>query len=493
MSRRIFVTGLWHETNTFAATPTDLAAFRAYQLLERRAMVTALTGTNTEIGGMLAVAPALGFELEFGLFAGAVPSGTVTRDAYDHLVAATCRRAAAAAPLDGALIALHGAMVADRAPDADAAVVARLRETLGPDVPVVATFDIHANLSPALFEATDLLVGYDTYPHTDMGARGEEAARALAAMLETGQRPAKALRKLPLLTVPQTQATGEPPMRQIIGELHEVEMRPGILTASVAAGFPYSDVAHLGVAVAAYGADQAEVDRAADELAGAVWQRRHGFVPHLVPVDEAVRRALAAPEGPIVLVDVADNVGGGAAADGTAILSALLDAGAPDAVVVLWAPAAAAQCQALGVGARFRGMVGGATDDRHGPPAELDGIIELAEPVEYRRRSSYMTGQLVRLGAVAVVNADGVRVVLTERRAMPFDADHLTVLGIEPAVQQVLVCKSAIGWRAAFGEVAKAHIFVDTPGICASDLRQFAFTQAQAAMFPLDQQAAWPG
>jgi microcystin degradation protein MlrC len=300
------------------------------------------------------------------------------------------------------------------------------------------------------------------------------------------------MRKLPLLTVPQAQATAEPPMREVIKALDRAEAQPGVQTASVAVGFPYSDVPHLGVAVVAYGNDPAAVDRAADEVAAAVWRRRHDFVPQLVPVDDAVRRALAAPAGPVVLIDVADNVGGGAAGDGTVLLRALLDARAGSAVVVLWAPDAAAQCRRLGGGARFRGMVGGAVDERHGPPVELDAVIELAEPVEYRRRSSYMTGQLVRLGDVAVVNASGVRSVLTERRAMPFDADHLTVLGIEPAAQEILVCKSAIGWRAAFGDVAKAHIAVDTPGICASDLRRFAYSHGQRAMFPLNPDAAWP-
>jgi microcystin degradation protein MlrC len=493
MSRRIFVTGPWHETNTFAATATDLEAFRAYQLFEGDEVAAALAGTNTEIGGMLAAAAELALEPCCGLFAGAVPSGTVTRGAYAHLVELSCHRAAAARPVDGVLVALHGAMVAEAMPDADAAYLAAVREALGPEVPLVATFDIHAHLSPALFAAADVLIGYDTYPHTDMAARGREAVVALSGIMTTGERPARAWRKLPLLTLPQTQATDAPPMAEVIEELHRAEERPGVHTASVAVGFPYADVPHLGMAIVAYGADQAAVDGAADDLAGLAWRRRRGFVPQLVAVDDAVRRALAAPAGPVVLVDVADNVGGGAAGDGTVILRALLDARAARAVVVLFAPAAARRCRELGVGARFRDMVGGAVDNRHGPPLELDGVIALAQPVAYRRRSSYMTEQLVRLGDVAVVDAGGVRVVLTERRAMPFDADHLTVLGIAPAEQRVLVCKSAIGWRAAFGDVARAHVFVDTPGICASDLHRLPYRHRQGAMFPLDPDAAWPG
>lgn len=369
--RRVFVTGLWHETNTFSPLPTDLEAFHAYQLLEGEE-VASLAGTNTEIGGMIEAAPGLGFELCFGLFAGAVPAGMVTKEAYMHLLVQTCRRAHAARPLDGALVALHGAMVADGAPPGDAGLLICLREVIGRRVPLVATFDIHANLARGVFDNADALIGYDTYPHTDMAARGREAAEVLAAIIENGQ-PAKALRKLPLLTVPQVQATDEPPMREVIADLHRIETRPEVQTASVAVGFPYADVPHLGVAVVAYGEEQSAVDRAADDLASAVWTRRHDFVPKLVPAADAVRQALAAPEGPVVLVDVADNVGGGAPGDGSVILKELLDARADGAVVVIWAPAAAAECLAQGVGQRFRGMVGGRTDDRHGPRSSWTG------------------------------------------------------------------------------------------------------------------------
>ena len=214
------------------------------------------------------------------------------------------------------------------------------------------------------------------------------------------------------------------------------------------------------------------------DLAATLWARREAFKPSLVPTDQAVAQALATP-GPVVLVDVADNVGGGAPGDGTVLLQTLLDAGASGACVVIWDPVAAQACRRLGVGAKFRGPVGGRADDRHGRAVVLDGVIEFVASVAYRRNSSYMTGQEVRLGQVGVVNVAGVRVVLTERRAMPFDADHLRVVGIEPAEQRVLVCKSAIGWRAAFGDIASQHMLVDTPGVCSADLAHFRYGKAQ--------------
>lgn len=496
MTARVLVGGLWHETNTFSAVPTDLAAFRAYQFAEGAEMLEQARGANTEIGGVLAAAPDCRFALVPTIFAGAVPSGLVTREAYADLagrVAAGAQAALANGGLDGVVLALHGAMAAEGEPDADAALARRVRSVVGPGCPMVVTFDIHANLSPTLFEAADILVGYDTYPHTDMAARGAEAARLLRRLID-GERPGRAFRKLPLLTAPQMQTTDAAPMRDVIADLHALEAEPAIWTGSVAVGFPYADIPHLGVAVTAYADSQDAADAAADRIAGAVWSRRAAFTPSLTPPGIAVTQALDIAErakaGPAVLVDVADNVGGGAPGDGTVLLQALLDAGETGpAAVVIWDPEAARAAVAAGVGAAFAGHVGGKADDNHGAPVMLEGLVSFADDVTYRRESSYMTGQSVALGRVAVVDAGDLRVVLTERRAMPFDAGHLRACGVEPETLRLLVVKSAIAWKAGFGAMAAGHVEVDTPGICASRLSRFRYTKGAQHFYPLDEAA----
>ena len=491
MSKRVLVTGIWHETNTFSVVRTDLAAFHAYQYAVGADVFARHDGTNTEIGGMVAAAGRHGLTLVPGVSAGAIPSGLITEEAFEHIISETCRRAAAEAPLDGALVALHGAMSAEGAPDADHAYLSRLRKVLGGDCPVVATFDLHANISPALFAEADVLIGYDTFPHVDMAERGAEAVAVLAEMLESGRRPAKAMCKLPLLTVPQTQGTNDQPMVEMMRLLHEAEAGAGVRVASIAQGFPYADIPHLGVTVLAYGDDKTAIDGTVERIGAAIWSHRQELVPALVTPQAAVAEAMAADEGPVVLVDVADNVGGGSAADGTVVLAALLEAGAPSAVVVIWDPGQAARANELGAGVRFAGEVGGKVDDQHGPPVAIEGIIEFARPVTYTRRGSYMTGQTVDLGQVAIVNSGGVKVVLTERRALPFDSDHLWVLGIVPEDERILVAKSATAWRAAFGDIARHHVYVDTPGICASNLAQYSYTQGPEGYFPLNPDATW--
>ncbi|MDP6873069.1 MAG: M81 family metallopeptidase [Alphaproteobacteria bacterium] len=492
MAKRIFITGIWHETNTFAHGQTGLEDFRNYQYAEGDEVFALFADTNTEIGGVMNAAMELDLNLIPGLFAGAVPSGLVTAAAHETLVNRTLELLANAGEIDGVLVHLHGACVAEGATETDAQYLAAIRAALTPATPLVATFDLHANLSEGLVAQADALVGYDTYPHNDMAARGAEAAQILHRMLWSTRRPAKILRKLPFAPPPQMQGTGTEPVAAIMAKMHDMETWGGIWSASIAWGFPYADVAHLGVGVLVQGDDHGHATRLADDLAMTIWRQRGDFDAGLIAVEEAVRSAMAAPEGPIILVDVADNAGGGAPGDGTTILAELVDQSARNAVVVLCDGEAVRSAKALGVGAVFSGNVGGKSDDLHGPPMPLVGEIVFQERVRYQRRGDYMTGQRIDLGEVAVIQADGITVMLTEAKAMPFDADHLSAAGIVAETQQIIVVKSAIAWQAHFRTFAKGEIYVDTPGVCASNLKRFKYTKLDRAIYPIDNDGIWP-
>ena len=480
MRRRVLFGGIWHETNSFYPVPTDIDAFRRFALVEGDALLTAYDGTNTEIGGFVAEARLQDFELVPTLFAGAIPSGLVSRVALDHLTDAVVTRARRR-DFDGALFAIHGAMVAEGVDEADAYVLQRLRDAVGADVPLVATFDLHGNITQALIDAADVLVGYDTLPHVDMAERGREAAQILRRLLDGAASPRKAFRKLRMLTVPQMQGTEAEPMRGIMAELHRLEQGAGIVTASVAPGFPYTAVPHLGMAVLAYGDRASEV---ADRLAALIWSRREQFRPHLLSPEEAVKRAMAEPRGPVFLTEPADNVGGGAPGDGTTLLAAMVAANA-DGVVVIWDPVAAAAAALAGVGNCFRGEIGGKTLKLHGPPFTIDGRVTFAGPVAYRRDAAYMTGQPVDLGLVATVAMAGVKIVLTSERAMPFDTLHLRRAGISPEQERIVCLKCGSNWSAAFGDMATAQYYVDTPGICTSNIERMKLSRLCGEYFPL--------
>jgi microcystin degradation protein MlrC len=488
--RRILLAGIQHETNGFSNLRTTLADFRSYQYAEGSAIIERYAGSGTEIGGMIRGAAAAGLELVPTLFTFAMPAGLVEAGAFEKLLGVIEHHARPLAPFDGALVVLHGAMDVAGREDADAGVVRFVRGFLAPNAPVVATLDYHANISQGLVDAADVLVGYDTFPHSDFFERGEEAASILGRLLDGMERPAKAFRKLPLLPATVKQATTAPPMARILAAAHAAEGRPGVLTCTVAAGYTYGDVPHLGAAVLAYG-EAAAATAAADQVAGLLWGARSELRADLVAPDEAVARAMRAGRGPVVLVDAADNLGGGAPGDGTVLLAELLRQQAQGALVVLWDPEAVEAAAGVGVGGRFIGAIGAKADRHHGTPVPVEGDVRFVGPKTYVRDGSYMKGTRVDMGHVAVLRVQGTTIVLTSLRVPPFDATHLRCLGLDPAAQQILVVKSAAAWRGAFGDVVADAILTDTPGICSQRPDRLPYSRLRRPVYPIDPAVVW--
>jgi microcystin degradation protein MlrC len=252
-------------------------------------------------------------------------------------------------------------------------------------------------------------------------------------------------------------------------------------------GFPYSDVPRLGVAVIAYSRDsQSHAEDCAEDLARFTWKLRDSFsVRHFGP-EAAVKMAMSAPEGPVVLVEAADNIGGGSPGDGTVLFDALLAGGATDFVIVLADPEGVERASAAGDGTTVTLRIGGKHDAWHGNPVEFQGKVRLIADASFHYKGSYMTGLKVNPGRSAVIESGGIEMVLTERRVMPFDAEQLRCLGVEPARKRIVVVKSAVAWKAAYGDIAKKTILVDTPGICSNNLHRFTYHNIPRPIHPLD-------
>ncbi|MHA1548688.1 MAG: M81 family metallopeptidase, partial [Alphaproteobacteria bacterium] len=482
---QILIGGVWHETNTFSPIVTDLDSFKRGQFARGDQVIDRYRSTGTELGGMIAEAGRLQMNLAPTLFAAATPSGMIRQDAFEAIGDELCQRARERGDsVSGVLMALHGAMVAQNSDEADAALLTRLRDTVGAGVPIVATLDYHANISRALVDAADVLVVYDTFPHTDMAERGRDAARILHSLIEGAPRPACAFAKIPILPASDRQITTTQPMRDIMDGVRAARQEDGIVACSVAAGFAYADVAHLGMSVLTYG-EEASARAITDRLTDAILDRRADFTSASLGVRDAVAQA-GRSTPPIILADVADNVGGGAPGDGTAILGAILDQGLTGALVVLWDPAGAVEAAEIGVGGVFARQVGGHSGVDNGEPLHIEGTVKFAAPVTYRRTGSYMNGTTVELGMVGVVDAGGNTVVLTSERLMPFDSDHLEAVNIHVADHSIIVVKSGSAWRAAFAEIAKSVINVDAPGVTTQKFQQLNYRKRTGRMFPID-------
>lgn len=483
---RVAIGGIVHETHTFSNVPTPLESFQARHLLLGEELFN-LAGTKTSLGGAVDVARQEGLELVPTLYAAATPSGLVTADAFDHLLTLLINGIERARPLDGLFLILHGAMVVEGIDDPEGHLLERLRDLVGKETPIVATLDLHANISPLMVEKAHLLVGYDTYPHVDVYERAVETGQLLASILRGELRPAVALRKPPILPVPQGMYTDRSPMKELIQAAHDMEQEDQVVTITVAGGFPYSDIeiAGMGIVVTTDG-DQELAEAKAQQLADLAWERRHQFLVSLVPVEGAVREAIAAQEGPVILTDGADNIGGGAPGDGTVLLRELLAQRARGAVETIADREAVAQAIEAGVGQEVELLVGGKTDQLHGQPVAIKGRAHLISDGSYTRKGPYMTGEQIHMGRTVVLQCDGIDLVLMERKTPPFDAEHLRSVGIEPAEAKIIVVKSAIAWRAGFGPLARKVIEVDTPGLCSIHLEDFPFRKIRRPIFPLD-------
>ncbi len=489
---RIATGSISHETNTFAEGTTPLAAFvgegSRQKLLVGRAIVEAFSGVGTATGGFIAVADELGFDLAPLISTFPQPSGTVEQEAYDELSEMMLEKLEQVMPVAGVLLDLHGAMVTDEVEDVEGDLLARVRNVVGPDIPIVSTLDLHANITPAMAAAADVLVGYDTYPHVDCMERGVEAARILADTIGGRIRPVSGFAQVPMLTGPPKQCTLVAPMKDVMELIHGIEKRPGIVSITCAGGFPFADIHDAGVSVVAHAdGDKKLAQDAADEIAEYIWKRREDFRLELTPVAEAIRFAIDEGAGPVILADGSDNPGGGAPCDGTVMLEALIEAEAPRAVVAIIAdPEAVAEAIAAGIGNEVTLKVGGKTDDRHGEPLNLTGYVKLMSDGNYINRGPMMTGLRTAMGRSVVLVVGEVEIILTERRIQPFDMEALRSLGIEPTRRLLIGLKSAVHFRADYGTIATKIFEIDTPGVHNPDVTQYNYERLRHPIWPLD-------
>ena len=481
--------GLMHETHTFSVEPAPLPAWQIARGEEGRQF----GGTNHSLGGVLAAADAHGLELVPTLFAQATPSGAADRATYEALVTELTERVADALPADGVILTLHGAMVVEGGPlDAEADMLRRVRAVTGPNLPIAVTLDLHANTSRELVELATIIVGYDTYPHIDLAERAQEAVDLLVETIAGRIKPAMAYAAPPLMPVPQAMFTGKPPFKSIFDRAFALEADGSALSITVAGGFAYADTPHTGVSlIAITDGDPVAAQRIVGELADLAWSLRHEMRIENVPPPVAVAEAIAYPEGPVVLVDVGDNIGGGTPGDGTVILAELLRQGATEATIVVNDPEAVRAALAAGVGGQLAIEVGGKTDRLHGEPVPIAGQVRLLGDGRWTHEGPENAGVPVDPGPVAVVRVDGVNLLLTTSKTPPGDLQQLKSAGIDPTRQKVLVVKAAVRWRGGYWPITKHHIDVDTPGLGSVNLAAFPFQNVRRPIYPLDAHAPW--
>ncbi len=488
---RIAIAGFQHETNTFAPLVTTYADFvkaDAWPGLTRGAEIfETFAGLNIPIGGFVDAA-AGDWELVPLVWASAEPAGRVADEAFERIAAMICDGLAAAAPLDGVYLDLHGAMVSESHEDGEGEILRRVRATVGAELPLAVSLDFHANMTAAMVEGASALAIFRSYPHLDMAETGARARALLARLLERQAPFAKAWRTLPFLVPLSAQATTRPPLDTIFAGL---EMAGGgsVTSADIAMGFPPADIRDAGGAVVAYGEAPAAVEAAAESQLAALTAAEARFENPLKGEAEAVEaaKARAGVGCPVVLADVQDNPGAGATSDTTGLLRALVEGGARGAALALmWDPAAAAAAHEAGVGARLDLAIGGRFPETGAAPFAAEFEVEQVTDGRFLCTGPMYGGCQAELGPMArlrVVHPEAeVRVLVGQERFQCADLAVFRHLGIEPTEQDILAVKSTVHFLADFAPIASEVLFVDSPGVSFCRLERVPYCKLRAGV-----------
>jgi microcystin degradation protein MlrC len=498
---RIAIGGIVHETNTFNPKKTTVADFEdgiggAHGILRGEAIISELATSNNTVAGFIEGAKANRLDLYPTLMAGPQTIGTVTGEAFLTLTNELVDRLKKAPKLDGILLFLHGTMVAEGYPHADAEVVRRVRVAMGDKIPIIVVHDFHANVSEEIVKLTTVLITYKECPHLDAKDRGVQAAKIMSDVVRGKVKPVQALAKPPMLYNIIFHNTYAPPLKPITDESKRLELNPKILAASVSGGYQYADIPAMGPsAIVVTDNDPALAKREAERLSGMLWAIRDKLELKLPTPGGAVKAAMSSDKFPIVLMDTGDNIGGGSSGDSTFILTELLAQKAEGWVMTIADREAVDAAYRAGVGQPFDQKVGGKTDRLHGEPVRIRGKVKsLYDGRFVEPAMRHGGGRYWDMGFSAVIEVEGSTrdlpnlLLLTPKRVIPFSLHQLISAGIYPERQKILVVKGTVAPRAAYEPVAARIVEVDSGGITAVNPKRFDFIHVRSGLWGMSSQ-----
>ena len=483
---RIAVGGILTECNHLGGLPIDMETYESTELVRGEEMLSA---TTSVVGGMLDVLREAGADPVPLLFASACAGGPIVADCYHQLRDELLERFDAVVPVDGVLLPLHGAALAEGNDDPEGEIIREVRQRVGPDIPIVVTVDLHANITAEMVAQADAILAWETYPHYDQFQTGQRGARLLLDTLAGNCQPTMAMAKVPVITSAVRGSTNDDdPFAELMRYTKSLEEQPGVLSTSLLLVHPYMDVEAMGSGgLVITDGDQALAVELATESARRYWGRRHALGPTTAVPSEAIHQGLAVEGGPVILVETSDCCGGGAAGDSIATLRSLVEAGVEGLsyVPVVDAEAAAA-CHAAGEGAEVTLELGHKRDPRWGESCRYTGVVTTLSDGEFTYSGGQWEGHLTHMGPTAVMSIGAIRVLITSRATYDWADEQFRLVGLDPAEAKFIVAKNPMNYRWAYGEIATAKIVLDTPGPTPATLKHVEFQKLQRPYFPAD-------
>lgn len=485
---RVIIAEFQHETNCFSPAKAGRKEFEERLLKDSDEVIPFLKGKRTAVGGFIEASEKEGFEIIPVMAAFAEPSGLVTRDMFEFAKNKIIQAIKDTKDLDGVLLAIHGAMVSEAGMDSEGDLLSAIRSVVGSEIPIVAPLDLHGNVTNTMVENANVFFPYETYPHIDGFERGYEAGKCMLRMLRGEITPVMKFQHVPILAH-LIETTREPHVA-LLNKVHKWEENPKVINVAMMHGFAWSDIPDATVSVIAVtDGDSQLADDIVYDMAKAIWEKRDQFQKKLLSPEEAVREAMEFPAGPVIIADAADNPGGGGSGDSTFILRALLKAGAKNVGFALIPDRRSVQ-QAIdaGVGSRVKLNLGGklAPEEITGGPLEITATVKTIFDGQFVNKGPMEKGMVSDMGRTVVLDADGIEIIVPERRKQPWDAEIFRRAGIEPTEKKIIVLKSAVHFKSSFGPIAKKILDVDTPEYLTMNFDSLNFKNIPRPVFPLD-------
>jgi len=483
---KVLIAEFKHETNTFCVDKTGIKQFNDRYLKYGEEIIDFFREARVEMGGIIKASQEENLTLIPAIATNAQPGGPVSREMFEKVrknILDTFRKER---QIDGILLVLHGAMVLENSPDGEGELLEAIRQNIGEDIPIMATLDLHSNITEKMCMNVNGLFPFDNYPHTDMYERGYEAAKNMSKMLKKEIHPIIRIKKLPLL-MPCLE-TAKEPYKQFLDMTHSWEENEHVISVSIAAGFPYADIYDAGSSIIAQTNNDAVLaEKIVEQIGNAIMDQHEKFIKKTMPAEEAIDIAMKSDKYPVVLADVSDNPGGGAPCDTTELLRKLIKMKAKNVgYAIIVDPETVKQAIESGVDTEINVRLGGKSNYNFAGPININAIVKTITDGKFINKGPMSHGLKNNFGKTVVLDINGIEVIVTERRFQPWDPEIFRRSGINPLEKQIIVVKSALHYRAAFGQFAKKMIDVDAEGLVPSNIKRLDLKNIRHPIFPLD-------